>query len=220
MCSASVPDQPSPLEATPSRIIDTACALIADGGVAATSIRSVARSAGVSASLVIHHFGSKAALVDACDARVCEAMDECLSSLYEPNRADEMVGSWMELIATTPYLGYVTQSLRDGGTAGSHLFDRLFEISVDADSAMRADGVTAPTEDPEMRALLMMALDMGMLLMSEQVERTLGASLDSPEIAERWVRGVFEILAGGVLTDEIASNPTDVAPDSTDKEEL
>lgn len=208
MCSATVSDQDSPRDSTADRLVDTACALISESGVAATSLRSVARSAGVSAPLVVHHFGSKAGLVAACDARVCEAVDDCMSTMRDPDRTGDLIGSWMELLGTTPYLGYITQSLRDGGTAGSHLFDHLYEMSCEVDTAMRSSGVAQATDDPEMRALLMMALDMGMLLLSEHVERVLGGPIESPEIAERWVRGALEILTDGVLVEGITPSPT------------
>ncbi len=44
---------------TRSRIRDAAVALFGRAGYAATSIRTIADEAGVSAALVIHHFGTK-----------------------------------------------------------------------------------------------------------------------------------------------------------------
>ena len=55
---------------TAARIRDAAIAQFAANGVAATSVRSIAATAGVSAGSVIHHFGSKENLRNACDEHV------------------------------------------------------------------------------------------------------------------------------------------------------
>lgn len=184
---------------TAERIVTTACALIAEHGAAETSVREVARSAGVSAPLVIHHFGSKAGLVEACDRRVTVAVDEVFAPMRSGDSLDSVEMSWVELLGSTPYLGYITRSLRDGGELGDRLFDELFELSMETDRAMESGGLARPSEDPEMRVLLLMALDMGMLLLSDHVERALGASLESPEIGGRWVRAVIDLLSNGLL---------------------
>ncbi len=220
MCSAASLPEPSAGDTTAARLIDTACGLIAESGVRATSVRAVARAAGVSAPLVIHHFGSKAGLVAACDSRVCDAVDATLEVFRDGGKPDDLAGSWVELLASTPYLAYVTQSLREGGGAGAHLFDLLYRMSRDVDREMRSDGVARPTADPEMRALLLMSLDLGMLLLADHVERVLGAPLDSPEMGERWVLGALEILTGGVLAGSFnsgAESTNPVSPPSDDQ---
>ena len=58
---------------TSTRIRDAALALFAERGVAATSLREVARSAGVAPGLVGHYFGSKDGLQEAVeDANLIE----------------------------------------------------------------------------------------------------------------------------------------------------
>jgi len=184
---------------TADRIVGIACALIAQRGAADTSVREVARAAGVSAPLVIHHFGSKAGLIEACDRRVTEALDEVLAPMRSGGSLDSMETSWVELLGSTPYLDYVTRSMRDGGELGARLFDELFELSLGMARGMESIGLMRPSDDQEMRALLLMALDMGMLLLADHVERVLEAPLDSPEIGARWVRAVVDLLSNGLL---------------------
>ena len=50
-----------------ARIRNAALRLFAQCGVERTSIRAIAREAGVSSGLVQHHFGTKGALRAACD---------------------------------------------------------------------------------------------------------------------------------------------------------
>ncbi|MEX0658697.1 MAG: TetR/AcrR family transcriptional regulator [Egibacteraceae bacterium] len=59
-----------------ARIRDAAITRFAEDGVAGTSVRAIAGQAGVSAALVIHHFGSKEALRAACDEHVAATIRE------------------------------------------------------------------------------------------------------------------------------------------------
>ena len=58
---------------TVARIRDAAIEQFGQRGFSA-SVRSIATAAGVSAALVIHHFGSKEKLREACDAYVIETV--------------------------------------------------------------------------------------------------------------------------------------------------
>lgn len=53
-----------------ARIRDAALQHFADRGAEATTVRAVAKAAGVTPGLVCHHFGSKRGLWEACDAYV------------------------------------------------------------------------------------------------------------------------------------------------------
>lgn len=58
------------------RIIEAAIASFGERGVAGTSLHVIAREAGTSQALIIHHFGSKQSLVDRCTEVVLEHADE------------------------------------------------------------------------------------------------------------------------------------------------
>ncbi|CQD18123.1 transcriptional regulatory protein [Mycolicibacterium conceptionense] len=58
-----------------ARIRDAAIAQYGQHGFS-VGLRSIAEAAGVSAALVIHHFGSKEGLRKACDAHVAEVVRE------------------------------------------------------------------------------------------------------------------------------------------------
>jgi len=205
MCSVRTSVGEAPEPATTVRIVDAACELIAQRGVADSSVREVARRAGVSAPLVIHHFGSKSGLVQECDRRVTDALDRVLAPMRSGEPIGSIEGGWVEMLRSTPYLAYVTRSIRDGGALGERLFDELFAMSLSTDKAMQTAGVARSTTDPEMRALLLVALDMGMLLLSDHVERALGSPLTSPATAERWVGAVVDLLSNGLL---VVPDPT------------
>lgn len=182
------------------RIVDMACARIAADGVTGTSVRSVAGAAGVSPALVIHHFGSKAGLVAACDERVRAALDEAIRPVVEGAEVDSVTRSLVHLMTDTPYAGYITRSLRDGGELGSGLFDLLFELSLETDRELQDRGAAHPARDPELRALLVLVLDLGMLMLAPHVERVLGSSLRSAETTRRWVEAELELLTRPTFT--------------------
>ena len=69
------PDSPLLDDATTrSRIRDSAIELFGSRGFSGTTIRAIAEQAGVSAALVIHHFGSKDALRLACDEYIVASL--------------------------------------------------------------------------------------------------------------------------------------------------
>jgi AcrR family transcriptional regulator len=64
-----------------ARIRNAALAEFARNGVASTSLRDVAKTAGVSPGLVQHHFATKAALVEAVGAHVVGLATEAFGDL-------------------------------------------------------------------------------------------------------------------------------------------
>ena len=58
----------APDASTRDRIRDAAIAAFAERGFDAASLRDIAQRAGVSAALIVHHFGSKDGLREECDA--------------------------------------------------------------------------------------------------------------------------------------------------------
>jgi len=71
----------TPQPATRDRLVQAAIELIANEGAQAATVRRVADAVGVSAPLVLHHFGSKEGLVAACDERVLATMEGMLAEM-------------------------------------------------------------------------------------------------------------------------------------------
>ncbi len=75
-------------EATRNAILDAAEALFVAKGFAAASLSEIAREAGVTKSLIHHHFGSKEALWDQCKKRRMSHYAELQRSLLEGRAED------------------------------------------------------------------------------------------------------------------------------------
>ena len=67
--------RPKEPELVRAAVLDCARAIVVEGGIAGLSINAVAASAGVTKGAVFHHFGSKAALVEAVFAGLFEELD-------------------------------------------------------------------------------------------------------------------------------------------------
>src|SRR5258706_10263986 len=95
MRSVVVPDSDL---TTKARIREAAMERFAADGVAATSLRAVARAAGVSPGLVVHHYGSKAGLIRAVDEAVVRRVNATLSEVPVEAPRPELIARPAELL--------------------------------------------------------------------------------------------------------------------------
>jgi AcrR family transcriptional regulator len=178
--------------------VHAAVDLIGRRGAAGTTVRAVADSAEVSAPLVIHHFGSKAGLQEACDEHVRAVIARFAETITD----DPSILSAQALLAEPevgPALAYVATSLRSGGDAGRWWFDQMMQLGDEMFPAMVAAGAARRVDDPEMTSMLLMAMDLGLLMMRPLVEERLGAELTDPAVLERWARAATDLLTHGFV---------------------
>jgi AcrR family transcriptional regulator len=69
-------------EATKARILDSALALVAERGIEGSSIRDIAAGARVSLATVLHYYGSKDGLYDACIDAMYAELDELRGAIF------------------------------------------------------------------------------------------------------------------------------------------
>jgi AcrR family transcriptional regulator len=115
-------------------------------------LRSIAEAAGVSAALVIHHFGSKDGLRKACDDYIAE---EIRSDKTEAMRAREPATWFAQLAAIesyAPMMAYLVRCMQSGGELGKTLWRRMIDNAESyLDEGVRA-GTLKPSRDPAARA--------------------------------------------------------------------
>lgn len=128
-----------------ARIVDAAFACFTTAGYASASVRQIAAAAGVSAALLTHHFGSKAALREECDARVESAISAKLAGDRES----------LDAVIDT-YGPYLAATLDDDTDSARRLFARLVALARaaidDAGSGIR------PAEDRNGQAVALVVL--------------------------------------------------------------
>ncbi len=184
-----------------ARIRDAAIARFGAHGYDGTTVRDIARDAGVSPALVIHHFGSKDGLRQACDEwLVAELMEQ--KRMTSGPAIGESIQGWLdhpEQFHT--FIDYFATMLAAGGEGGNRLFDRLLHET----TAMLANGVETgamhPSSDPEMRAIMITIQGLAPLLLRAQLTRVLGAPFGSSAAIRRMTLPTLELYTHGLYTD-------------------
>jgi AcrR family transcriptional regulator len=154
-----------------ARIRDAAIEQFGEHGFG-VGLRSIAEVAGVSAALVIHHFGSKDGLRKACDDYVAE---EIRSDKSEAMRAKEP-GTWFaqlaEIESYAPMMAYLVRSMQSGGELAKMLWRRMID---DAETYLEEGvrtGTLKPSRDPRSRARYLAITGGGGFLMYLQMHDT------------------------------------------------
>lgn len=184
-----------------ARIRDAAIEQFAQHGFA-VGLRTIAEAAGVSAALVIHHFGSKEGLRKACDDYVAEEIRDSKSEALTSNDPASWLGQMAEIESYAALTGYVVRSLQTGGELAVMLWQRM----IDNAEEYFADGVRAgtikPSHDPKARAKFLAITSGGGLLLYIQMHPTptdLRAVLR--DYARDMVLPALEIYTNGLMAD-------------------
>lgn len=177
-----------------ARIRDAALARFGADGIAGTSVRAVAADAGVSPALVVHHFGSKEGLRQACD-------DYVLAGIRSGGEAGtDALGEVLQ--AATPVRRYLARALLDGTAAASALFDEIVERTQEWLASGEAEGWVRPASDARARAVTYVSWLLAPLVLGEQVGRLLGGDPAETATAVRSARAGLEMLTNGLFADD------------------
>ena len=184
-----------------ARIRDAAIVCFADAGVAATTSRTVAAAAEVSPGLVMHHFGSKDRLRQACDHHVAALVREAKEKAAAEGAGLDPVGQLRAFEQGAPLLRYLARTLVDGTPHVAALVDELVADAAEYMEAGVATGMLRPSDDPRGRAAVLTLWSLGAVVMHEHVHRILGADLtdDDPTAMAAYAVPAAEILGRGVL---------------------
>ena len=180
--------------------------LFAERGFAAVTVRDVAAAAGVSAPLVMHHYGSKEGLREAVDEhawQVLERLFEILDVLGDRDEKDPSVAMsspFADLLEHEPDVTtYLRRLLVDGGPRADRLFERLYRATLAAAARLRAAGVWRESADDEVLAAFLLVNDLGAVVLRDQVRAVLGVDpLAGPGLL-RWSRTVLDVYGNAVL---------------------
>ena len=184
---------------TRDQLLSIATEMFAENGFAGTSLRSIAKQAEVSPALLVHHFGTK-------DALVKEAISKTLGDWVADEKAamldDEshQVENWQSLAAKgTTSLNFFRQALLAGGEYSQRLFDAAFLESEALLDQMQAVGRLKDISDKQTTALMMTISGLGSVLFMSQIEQTLGGPISSDQVASRLVNANQEMMQDGVF---------------------
>jgi AcrR family transcriptional regulator len=183
-----------------ARIRDEAIARFGDVGFQKATVRDIASAAGVSAGLVLHHFGSKEGLREACDAHVAAQYGERRNRAVDSGNTDAFA-ALSGLREELPHLKYLLRSLREGTPASARLFDEIVRETEALMAHSVEAGVLRPSDNLHDLVVLLVGWQFGGLVLQEHIARAMGAEPFSDELVVRIARASLEVLTHGVFAD-------------------
>jgi AcrR family transcriptional regulator len=165
-------------------------------------LRTIAEAAGVSAALVIHHFGSKDGLRKACDDYVAEEIRSDKSATIQSNDPATWLGAMAEIESYAPLTAYLVRSMQSGGELATMLWQRMIDNAEEyMDEGVRA-GTVKPSRDPHARARYLAVTGGGGFLLYLQMHDT---PTDLRTVLRDYSRDMvlpaLEVYTEGLLTD-------------------
>ena len=174
-----------------ARIRNSALELFANNGVAATSIRDVAKDAGVSGGLVQYHFPSKAALRAEVNSYVVAIANDHFADLPEtgsPFSIQQEVGDRVtSFVREHPtVLRYVARSAADGDEGAMQIFDAFVAIAHAQWDRVAESGLLKDEADVTWTALHGVVIPLATVLFQRAIERHLPEPFFAPAQLDRW----------------------------------
>lgn len=178
-----------------ARIRDAALVRFGTDGIAGTSVRAVAADAGVSPALVVHHFGSKEGLRQACDDYVLNAIRSGGEAA-----ATEALGEVLQ--AATSVRRYLARALLDDTPAAGALFAEIVERTEAWLATGVEEGWVRASADARARAVTYVSWLLAPLVLGAHVGRLLGGDPAETATAVRGARAGLEMLTNGLFADD------------------
>ncbi len=167
-----------------------------------TGLRSIADAAGVSAALVIHHFGSKKGLLKACDDYVAEEIRTAKTDAMRSHEPTLWLAQLAEIESYAPLMAYLVRSMQTGAELATTLWRRMIDNAQEyLDEGVRA-GTLKPSRDPRARAKFLAITGGGGFLLYLQLHEN---PTDLREVLRDYARDMvlpsLEVYTEGLLTD-------------------
>ncbi|WP_135457275.1 TetR family transcriptional regulator [Mycobacterium sp. DL99] len=165
-------------------------------------LRTIAEAAGVSAALVIHHFGSKEGLRKACDAYVAEVVREAKTESLQSSDPATWLAQMSEIESYAPLMAYLVRSMQSGSDLATTFWRTMVANAEEYLEEGVRTGVLKPSRDPRARARFMAICSGGGFLLYLQMH-------DDPTDLRRVLRDygedmmlpALELYTEGLMTD-------------------
>ncbi len=189
---------------TRAKIRDAAIARFAADGVDRTTIRSIAAAADVSPGLVIHHFGSKAALRVECDRHIASYLRDRKIEAMQSGPSLDPLAAMRSVGDGPPVMQYLARTLIENSPEVDAMVDTLVSDAAGYMEEGVRSGVLEPTDHPFERAAVLTLYSLGMLALHEHLERLLGVDIFGDPAGMRvYLEAASEIVVSGVGTDTL-----------------
>lgn len=187
-----------------ARIRDAAISRFAADGVGKTTVRAIASEAGVSAGLVIHHFGSKDALRVECDRYIAAYLAEQKTDAMRTGPGLDPLGALRSTADGPPVMKYLARTLVENSPGVAEMVDTIVADAAGYLEEGVRSGLLKPTEHPRERAAILSLYSLGMLTLHEHAQRILGVDLlGEPSGMHIYLKVAGEILVSGIGTEAL-----------------
>jgi AcrR family transcriptional regulator len=184
-----------------ARIRDAAIAQFGEHGFG-VGLRSIAEAAGVSAALVIHHFGSKDGLRKACDDYVAEEIRSGKSEAMRSSDPATWFAAMAEIEEYAPLMAYLVRTMQSGGELANTLWRRMIDNAESYLDEGVQTGILKPSRDPRARAKYLGITGGGGFLLYLQMHET---PTDLRAVLRDYARDMIlpslELYTEGLMTD-------------------
>jgi AcrR family transcriptional regulator len=165
-------------------------------------LRRVAEAAGVSAALVIHHFGSKEGLRKACDDYIAEEIREAKTESVTTSDPAAWFAQMAEIESYAPLMAYLVRSMQSGSDLAKAFWQRMLDNAEEYLEAGVRAGTLKPSRDPRARArYLGMSSGGGFLLYLQMHDTPTDLRAVLRDYGEEMVLPALEVHTEGLLTD-------------------
>jgi AcrR family transcriptional regulator len=194
---------------TQARIRDAAIRLFGRDGFTRATIRAVAAAAGVSPGLVIHHFGSKAGLRDACDQHVLAQTASQGREKADPESTRQLIQDYLNNPDQySDEITYIRRTLSDESEAGDAFFDAVVRQTQDIIHAGMEAGTIRKFDDVRSTAVFIASNSLSILMLGRHLSRTLGTVGPEPDgigpdLLRQLTLPALEIYTHGFYTDSL-----------------
>ena len=183
-------------------IIRSALRVFGEHGIDTTSLREVAKAAGVSPALIVHHFGGKEGLVAAVDEAALKEFGAAYSA-SEPAKDSDLLHMRAKQTARVmrecpEVCAYLGRALVEGTPGSARLFRLMVEGGRVEIDALAEKGALREDADRLWATLQHFFLIWAPLSFMPLLRGELGGSLLDEAILDRWVTANVELLEEGL----------------------
>jgi AcrR family transcriptional regulator len=190
--------------ATVERIRQAAVARFARDGFRA-GLRAIAADAGVTAGLIVHHFGSKDGLRRACDEQVLAVMRQEKAKALTDGTGAALLAQMAEVERYAPMVQYLLRSLQAGGELAATLIEHMIADAEEYLQAGEMAGVVRPSRDRAARTRYLAYQATGSMVLWFTLHGADAAPAEFAALFRRYIDDLalpaLELLTEGLLVD-------------------